>query len=210
MVDMPARFPQWSYDVSSAVHIGKRERQRRFTTEQKKGKMAEGPCLSKDAELSRNFEEAGDPMVRDGRVMSTRVRARSIVQTQSSLHDAGHRHYALLFILHLLASASTSAEGLEAQAATVCLPFQDSTSYQYYEAGAALLLLDDGSCSSASSTSSTPCLIIPPTTAGARGSGSTHPSNFTTTTWMPSPTSAQQPVLDLCNQVQSIWLMPGG
>ena len=113
----------------------------------------------------------------------------------------------LLLAFLFLASASTSAEGLEAQAAT-CLPLQDSTSY-HYEAGAALLLLDNGSYSSASSMSSTPCLIIPPT-LGAGGPGSTHPSNLTTTTWMPSRTSAQQPVLDLCNQVQSIWLMPGG
>ena len=80
-----------------------------------------------------------------------------------------------------------------------CQPLLDAPTFKNEDGGEALLL-DGGSCYSCWSTDSTPCLSVPPIYNST--------SNITTT-WGPSPASAQQPVLDLCNQVQSIWLMQG-
>ena len=92
-----------------------------------------------------------------------------------------------------------------------CRPLP-GTAYQYDEhAGSAALLLDWGGCYVASSADSTPCLVVPPQGLGGRSLGL--PSSTTTvTTWSPSQLQQQQqqqPIVDLCNQVQSIWLAQG-
>ena len=57
-------------------------------------------------------------------------------------------------------------------------------------------VLHSQSCTSISSESSTPALSLPPASLNA--------------SWTAAPTTSPLlPVLDLCNQVQSVWLMPG-
>ena len=57
-------------------------------------------------------------------------------------------------------------------------------------------VLHNQSCTSISSDSSTPALSLPPASLNA--------------SWTAAPTTSPLlPVLDLCHQVQSVWLMPG-
>ena len=66
-----------------------------------------------------------------------------------------------------------------------------------------LLHLDEGTCYYCVTSTSTPCLRVPP--QGQLIDNSTN----TKTVWQPTTQSGQQPVLDLGDQVQSIWVQPG-
>ena len=77
------------------------------------------------------------------------------------------------------------------QCAPGCLQLQAIS-----DADGSAVLHRSQSCTSISSDSSTPAVTLPPASLNA--------------TWTAAPpTSPQLPVLDLCNQVQSIWLMEG-
>ena len=75
-----------------------------------------------------------------------------------------------------------------------CQPLQDAPAHTF--AG--------GACYYLSSSANTPALTLPPTPCA-------HPSslNSTCNTWASVPAAQQLPVLDLCNQVQSIWMLQG-
>ena len=111
-------------------------------------------------------------------------------QTSADLFVGGR---ALLRGVNLLLFIALAA----CQCAPGCLPLQGVLPQGGSDAATAAALVG-GSCYTLNSAASTPNLSVLP------GSSSNSSSSYSTT-W--ASTSAASPVLDLCNQVQSIWLL---
>ena len=112
-----------------------------------------------------------------------------------------HAVLRLVYYLPLAAYCLAATAAGQYYSAPGCTPLLQGAAYD----SSSFLYLDGGSCYSCATSTSTPCLTVPVPQGPLLAANTTN----TKAVWLPTPQSGQQPVLDLCNQVQSIWVSPG-